>query len=84
MGETSMIVASGTQVTVSGGAHEVKSQAATVEPHITTEERVERRGRFVRVKSSARVELRVDTRLLTEQESIEKDNEAIRRRGRSS
>jgi hypothetical protein len=84
MGETSMIVGSGTQVTASGGAPEVKSQAAGVEPHMTTEERVETRGLFVRVKSSARVELRVDTRLLTEQESIEKDNEAIRRRGRGS
>jgi hypothetical protein len=80
MGDTSMIVGSGTQP-VPSGAQEVRGQPHTNGESVTTEDRVEARGVFVRVKSSAQpVVLRVDTRLLTEQESIERDNEAIRRR----
>ena len=84
MVDTSMILGSGTQVTASEAAHTVRSLVPLDERPITTEERVEARGSFVRVKSSSRIELRVDTRLLTEQQSIEKDNETLRRRGRDT
>jgi hypothetical protein len=80
MGETSMISGSGTQ-SVPSGDHEVKGQTQPAGEPVTTEHRVEARGLFVRVKSGAEsVALRVDTRLLTEQERIERANEAIRRK----
>jgi hypothetical protein len=85
MGETSMIGGSGTQATPPGDAPQVRSQAVAPQTPETTDEQLEMRGLFVRVTASGSpIGLRVDTRLLSEQEMIERDNETIRRRGRGS
>jgi len=78
-----MINGSGTQAASSGTAAKVKSQGGGAERPETTADSTETRRVFVRItKGQEVVTLRVNTRLLSEQERIEKDNEMIRRQGR--